>query len=237
MNRSPSHSQPVAVFDFDKTLVNTDVAYHFINSAIKRSKTRRIAFGMLMPVLLPFLLIPKCRIVAVSVMLWIATFPLHGKTARDVFSAFAPRIWRPPINGRFYDDGLAALMAHRKLGHRLLIISGSPQDLVDQIARTVLPEGIDVIGSRIVPFLGGLVYRRYCMRNAKLILARERGLLDDNWDYGYSDSTHDIPLLARCRHRFLVNPDKKTIRRVKAALGDHVNILNWTHTYPKDIKH
>ena len=237
MNRSPSNSQPVAVFDFDKTLINTDVAYHFFNSAIKRSKIRRIAFGMLMPVLLPFLLIRKCRIIAVSVMLWIATFPLHGKTARDVFCAFAPSIWQPPINGRFYDDGLTVLMAHRKLGHRLLIISGSPQDLVDQVSRTILPEGIDVIGSRIVPFLGGLVYRRYCMRSTKIILARERGLLNDNWDYGYSDSTHDIPLLARCRHRFLVNPDKKTIRQVKAALGDHVSILNWTHTYPKDIKH
>lgn len=230
MSGTTSHNPSVAVFDFDKTLIDGDVAYLFMNTAIKASKVRRMAAGMLVPVLLPFLLIRPGRIVAVSVMLWIATFPLRGKTARAVFGAFAPGVLLPPINVRFYNDGLKALAAHRRLGHRLLIISGSPQELVRQVSQTVLERDIQIIGSRIVPFLGGLIYRRYCMGPDKIKLARELGVLDKVWDYGYSDSSWDIPLLARCRHRFLVNPDKKTIRRTKAALGGRVTILNWTDT-------
>jgi len=44
-----SHSPSVAVFDFDKTLIDGDVAYLFLNTAIKSSKVRRMAAGMLMP--------------------------------------------------------------------------------------------------------------------------------------------------------------------------------------------
>ncbi len=230
MSDATLHSRLVAVFDFDKTLIDSDVAYLFMNTAIKSSKVRRMAAGMLMPVLLPFLLIRPGRIFAVSVMMWIATFPLRGKTARAIFGAFASGVLSQSINVRFYDEGMKALAAHRRLGHRLLIISGSPQELVRQVTRPVLERDIQIIGSQIIPFLGGLIYRSYCMGPEKIKLARELGALDKNWDYGYSDSAWDIPLLAHCRHRFLVNPDKKTIRRTKAALGGRVTILNWTDT-------
>ena len=80
------------------------------------------------------------------------------------------------------------------------------------------------------PFWGGLIYSSYCMGPDKIKLARRLGVLDKGWDYGYSDSAWDIPLLAHCRHRFLVNPDKKTINRTRAALGGRVTILNWTDT-------
>ncbi len=223
-----SHGRPVAVFDFDKTLIDCDVAYLFLNTAINGSWIRRLAVGMLMPMLLPALLIRQIRIIAMSAMMWIATFPLRGRSPQDVFEAFAPRVLSPPINGRFYDEGLNALAAHRRLGHRLLLISGSPQELVAQVANSVLERDIEIIGSRIVPLLGGLIYHRYCMGPDKIKLARKRGVLDDYWDYGYSDSAWDIPLLGHCRHRFLVNPDKKTISRVKAALGDRITILNWS---------
>lgn len=230
MSDATTHSRLVAVFDFDKTLIDGDVAYLFMNTAIRGSKFRRMAAGMLMPLLLPFLLIRPARVVAVSVMLWIATFPLRGKTAQAVFGAFAAGVLSPPVNVRFYDEGMKALAAHRRLGHRLLIISGSPQELVRQVARPALDPEIQIIGSRIVPFLGGLIYSSYCMGPDKIKLARKRGVLNKSWDYGYSDSAWDIPLLAHCRHRFLVNPDKKTIKRTKAALGSRITILNWTDT-------
>ena len=233
MSDITAHSRFTAVFDFDKTLIDTDVAHHFLNTAIKGSKVRRIAVGMLLPVLLPFFLIRQTRIVAMSMMMWIATFPLHGKTPRDVFGTFSPRVWSPPIDARFYDEGLNTLAAHRRLGHRLLIISGSPQELVRQVAQTVLEGDIDIIGSPIVSFLGGLIYRSYCMGTGKIKIAKERGVLDGCWDYGYSDSATDVPLLAHCRHRFLINPDKKTIKRTKAALDDRVTILKWTNTKNK----
>ena len=154
------HGRSVAVFDFDKTLINTDVAYHFLNTAIRRSKVRRMAVGLLMPILLPFLLTRRSRSVAMSTMMWIATFPLRGRTSRDVFGAFAAGVFAPPIKARFYHEGLDALAAHRRLGHRLLIISGSPQELVEQVVRSVLDRDIEVYGSQVVPFLGGLIYRR-----------------------------------------------------------------------------
>jgi phosphatidylglycerophosphatase C len=222
----------VAVFDFDETLIDTDVAYQFLNAFIKRSKMRRIAFGLLMPILLPFLLNPKSRSVAMSVILWCATFPLHGKTGADLFRAFAPRFWRAPISGRFYNEGLDALAAHRRLGHRVLIITGSPRQLVKAVLEKKLNPPVEVFGSQVVPFLGGLVYRQYCMRDGKIRLARENGVLNEGWDFGYTDSAHDIPLLSHCRHRFLVNPSPRTTRRVKKALPERVTVLNWSDTSP-----
>lgn len=222
----------VAVFDFDETLIDTDVAYQFLNAFIKRSKMRRIAFGLLIPVLLPFLLNPKSRSVAMSVILWCATFPLHGKTGPDLFRAFATRFWRAPVNGRFYNEGLDALAAHRRLGHRVLIISGSPRELVAAVLEGKLNPPAEVFGSQVVPFLGGLVYRHYCMRDGKIRLAREKGVLNGGWDFGYTDSAYDIPLLSRCRHRFLVNPSPRTIRKVQKALPDQVTVLNWSDTTP-----
>jgi phosphatidylglycerophosphatase C len=222
----------VAVFDFDETLIDTDVAYQFLNAFIKRSKMRRIAFGLLMPILLPFLLNPKSRSVAMSVILWCATFPLHGKTGADLFRAFAPRFWRAPISGRFYNEGLDALAAHRRLGHRVLIITGSPRQLVKAVLEKKLNPPVEVFGSQVVPFLGGLVYRQYCMRDGKIRLARENSVLNGGWDFGYTDSAHDIPLLSRCRHRFLVNPSPRTTRRVKKALPERVTVLNWSDTSP-----
>jgi len=232
MNNIDLPRRAVAVFDFDETLINTDVAYQFINAHIKRSKIRRIAFGMLMPVLLPFLLNPKSRIIAMSVILWCATFPTHGKHPADLFRTFAPRIRRAPVNGRFYKEGLDALIAHRRLGHRVLIISGSPQELVAAVLENELNPSVEVIGSQIVPCMGGLVYRHYCMRDGKIRLAREKGVLNGGWDYGYTDSAHDIPLLSHCRHRFLVNPSPRTIRKVKTALPERVTVLNWSDTSP-----
>ena len=233
MSDITTHSRCVAVFDFDKTLIDSDVAYLFMSTAIKGNKFRRMAAGILMPLLLPFLLIRPGRIVAVSMMLWIATFPLRGKTARVVFGAFAPGVLSPPIDARFYNDGLKALAAHHRLDHRLLIISGSPQELVKQVAQPVLEHDVEIIGSRVVPFLGGLIYRSYCMGPGKIKIARQLGALNGNWDYGYSDSAWDIPLLAHCRHRYLVNPGKKTITRTKAAFDGRVTILKWTDTTNK----
>jgi phosphatidylglycerophosphatase C len=232
MSKTTGQRRSIAVFDFDKTLINTDVAYHFLNTAIKRSKVRRMAVGLLMPILLPFLLTRRSRSFAMSAMMWIATFPLRGRTSREVFSSFAARVFSAPINVRFYSQGVDALAAHHRLGHRLLIISGSPQELVEKVAQTGLDGKIEVFGSQVVPFLGGLIYRHYRMGFGKIKLARERGILVDNWDYGYSDSATDIPLLAHCHHRFLVNPGKRTTRRVKAAFGDRITILNWTDTQP-----
>jgi phosphoserine phosphatase len=60
-------------------------------------------------------------------------------------------------------------------------------------------------------------------------------VLNGGWDYGYSDSAHDIPLLSHCRHRFLVNASPRTIGKVKAALDDRVTVLNWTDTSKRII--
>jgi phosphoserine phosphatase len=68
------------------------------------------------------------------------------------------------------------------------------------------------------------------MRDGKIRMARKKGILNGGWDFGYTDSAHDIPLLSHCRHRFLVNPSRRTARNVKKALPDRVTVLNWSET-------
>jgi hypothetical protein len=59
-------------------------------------------------------------------------------------------------------------------------------------------------------------------------MAREKQLAD-NWDAGYSDDHTDIPLLLRCKKRFIVNPEPASLVKLRNALNGEFKILNWVN--------
>jgi phosphatidylglycerophosphatase C len=98
--------------------------------------------------------------------------------------------------------------------------------LARAICDSVGLEDIVVVGSSLKRARGGLVADQHCFGARKIPMLTERGYPPD-WEFVYTDHHADVSILARARHRFLVNPRRKTINRVTAALGVTPSILKW----------
>lgn len=51
------------------------------------------------------------------------------------------------------------------------------------------------------------------------------GVPDRKWDYGYSDSAADIPILRNCRKRYVVNPDRRTLGKYRREFANDFDVL------------
>lgn len=109
---------------------------------------------------------------------------------------------------------------HLRRGDHLLLVSASPHQLVDAIARrTGFHAGI---GTR-VEVLDGVVTGRldgpFCHAEGKLArLRHEYGNLDLRNATAYSDAATDLPLLAACGASVAVHPDR-SLRAVALRSG------------------
>jgi phosphatidylglycerophosphatase C len=219
-------AKPVAVFDFDKTIVNKDTGAHFIRYYLARDKWRLVLAGLVAPLVAGLFLSCKTRYLAISAFLWLATCGLSKRQIalryRDFWQCFTNH-----RGGCSYPAALAALAKHRQAGHDILIISGTPATLVRQIMRQIAPAEQIILGSKVSFCWGGLVVYQHCYRHFKLAVARAAGLNSRLWRYGYSDSYVDIPLLSQCEERFLVNPSKKTLAKSYRAFGKDIKVLHW----------
>lgn len=225
---SGPHGKRVAVFDFDGTIVSKDTAFCFILYLLTASRTRMFLAAVAMPLFLPLFYPISTRSIAISMLLWIGTFGLSETRTDDLFDKFTNSYFSERFKARFFGKALEEIQRRREMGDEILIISGTPERLVKHIASQFIQGDLTVIGTRYRKFLGGLVYTRYCLGENKISLAKESGLDLDTWHHGYSDSPSDIPLLSRCKVPCLINPDRKTIRRVNKALPIRCRPLYWS---------
>ncbi len=218
----------IAVFDFDKTIISRDTAFCFINFLLTTRGSRMFLAAAVIPLFLPLFYHRRTRIVSISALLWIGTVGRCDARIQELFEEFTAGYFSDRFKARFYDKALEEIERHRQTGNGILIISGTPEILVKHIVDRFIEGEFTVIGTRWKKCLGGLVYTRYCLGKNKIALAEERGLDTDRWHYGYSDSSSDIPLLSRCKEPNLINPGRKTIRRVNRALGVPCRVLFWS---------
>jgi HAD superfamily hydrolase (TIGR01490 family) len=116
----------------------------------------------------------------------------------------------PEIVGRVYGGGRFLIDRHLLAGDFCVIVSSSPQELVDQVAASL---GIHrAVGTRAEVARGcytGRLERPFCHGPAKLTrLADELGRVDLSHATAYSDAASDLPLLEACGHPVAVNPDR-----------------------------
>lgn len=125
----------------------------------------------------------------------------------------------PVIEPIVYDEALERIQAHRTWGHKVFIVSASPEEVVAPIAQLL---GVDeAIATRAELDDEG----RYSGRTERYVYAEEKvaailevaerdGLdLDHSW--AYSDSATDIPMLAAVGHPVAVNPDRELAKVAK----------------------
>ncbi|GAB3402050.1 HAD-IB family hydrolase [Schumannella luteola] len=145
-----------------------------------------------------------------------------GKTP-DEIAHLAESIWEDRINPRLWPETVALAQAHIAKGHEVWLISATPWEVGDVIARRLGLTG--ALGTRVEVVDGqytGRLVGHVMHGERKAVAARELAGaigadLADCW--AYSDSRNDLPLLELVGNRIVVNPD--------AALHRHADENAW----------
>ncbi len=118
-----------------------------------------------------------------------------------------------------FDEALERIRQHQSWGHKVFIVSASPEEVVAPIARLL---GVDeAIGTRAELDEHG----RYSGRTERYVYGPEKEVaiievaardgLDLEHSWAYSDSATDVPMLAAVGHPVAVNPDKELAKVAK----------------------
>jgi HAD superfamily hydrolase (TIGR01490 family) len=118
-----------------------------------------------------------------------------------------------------YAEALDLIEAHRAKGHRVYLVSASPEEIVEPLAEHLGVDGS--IATRAVVddqgrYSGEVAFYAYGPFKAEAMrsLAAEEGLdLDESW--AYSDSYTDLPMLEAVGHPVAVNPDRVLAKVVR----------------------
>jgi HAD superfamily hydrolase (TIGR01490 family) len=118
-----------------------------------------------------------------------------------------------------YDEALDRIRSHQRWGHRVFIVSASPEEVVAPIAQLL---GVDeAIATRAELDEHGRYSgrtERYVYAEEKVAAMREvaeRDGIDLEQSWAYSDSATDIPMLAAVGHAVAVNPDRELARAAR----------------------
>jgi HAD superfamily hydrolase (TIGR01490 family) len=118
-----------------------------------------------------------------------------------------------------YEEALDRIRSHQRWGHRVFIVSASPEEVVAPIAQLL---GVDeAIATRAELDEHGRYSgrtERYVYADEKVVAMREaaeRDGIDLEHSWAYSDSATDIPMLAAVGHPVAVNPDRELARTAR----------------------
>jgi len=218
---------PIALFDFDKTIINKDTGLSFILYALKKNLLRYFFALLITPILLLFFLSNKTRFIGNSIYLWIATAGLSISGVRELRTNFINHYVNSP-EVIIYKDALIKIEEHFEQGHQVLIISGASTWIVEGIIKTIDVPKLQILGSDEQRFFGGMVSRFHCFEQNKVkILDQLLNINDYSQIFGYSDSSADIPLLSICHNKYVVNPTQRSLIKFKKAFKTDVKVLNW----------
>jgi HAD superfamily hydrolase (TIGR01490 family) len=157
----------------------------------------------------------------------------HGKKQSDIVE-LAEGIWEHRIRRRLYPETVELTQEHIRKGHEVWLVSATPWEIGDLIARKLgltgaLGTRIEAVDGVYTGQLDGHVLHHERKAEAAIALAKEAGAdLADCW--AYSDSRNDIPLLEAVGNRVVVNPD--------AILAIHAHTHGWPilRLTPKSIR-
>jgi HAD superfamily hydrolase (TIGR01490 family) len=128
------------------------------------------------------------------------------------------------ISPLIYGEALERIYDHQQAGRMVCIVSSSPEEIVEPMARMLQIDRYISTKARVEDgkFTGELDFYAYGPHKAVAIrsLAAEGGI-DLAGSYAYTDSITDLPMLETVGHPTPVNPDKE-LRRVAGERGWHV---------------
>jgi HAD superfamily hydrolase (TIGR01490 family) len=195
-----SHT-PLAVFDLDGTLVDSDTLLPFLVGFARRA--HRLWPIVRLPVDLSLYAFRLLRDRAAKERLLhsfcagqsLEQIACHAHTFRE---RWLPRHWRPTL--------VEQLRRHQDQGHRVVLVSASPDLYVPTVADALAVS--EVVCTRVASANGvclGRIVGDNCKGESKVKMLEQyldgQGLPPGSFAYG--DSRSDLPLLRRAEHGFL----------------------------------
>jgi HAD superfamily hydrolase (TIGR01490 family) len=133
------------------------------------------------------------------------------------------------IEPLIYAEALALMEQHRSDGHRIYLVSASPEEIVQPLAELLGVDGAIATKAKIDEdgcYTGEMEFYNYGPNKAVAMgeLAERNGI-DLSQSFAYSDSATDQPMLEAVGHPVAVNPDRAL---AKVAREREWEILNFT---------
>lgn len=212
------------LFDFDHTLTRGDAFLAFVLDLLRREPLRVPATLACASLTGLGLLHHTTTTRALSSMLWSATLGLDPRALEQRMSTFVTALQH---EGTWvYGDARRVVDEHKLRGDRLVLVTGCEAGLALRICEAFALGPFKIIGSRIARARQSWLLDNHCYHENKLRCLAQHGI-EPPFDYVYTDSTRDLPLLRNAREATLVNPSKSAERRVLRELGARVTVARW----------
>ena len=136
-------------------------------------------------------------------------------------AAVGEEVWDEVLSLRIFPGTQALLTQHIEAGHQVWIITASPVEIGELIARRLGATGaLGTVAEHVDGFytgrlVGDMLHGRAKAR-AVVELAAAEGL-DLPQSYAYGDSTHDVPILSSVGHPVAINPDARLRRHARSV--------------------
>jgi phosphatidylglycerophosphatase C len=219
-------STQIAVFDLDGTLLAGDSTAAWLRMLICSSWLRCSVTAITLPICLFLVWFSASRRIGASVLLWIATVGYDQELLLKSIEAFVQRFERGERSVRWRNDGLKAMDRHLAAGDRVLVVTAAPVWLAERLlaSRT----DVRVLGSALARRWGGWLIGHHCYGNEKCRTLEQNGY-GTGWDYAYTDSYDDAPLLAAVgKHGFIVNARPGVVAKLTARGPSRISQLRWS---------
>lgn len=209
-----------AFFDLDKTIIATSSVFAFNKSFLGEGLLSRRSVLELAYTQLAYSLsgADDDQMAKVRQAMATATKGWEPEKVERIVTEALTEIVRPTVFAEAQD----LLDEHRALGHDLVIVSASGEELVAPISRML---GADhYAGTRMTRDADGRYggeIEFYCQGKGKAEAVRafaQRYGYDLESSYAYSDSSTDLPMLEEVGHPTAINPDR-TLRREALERG------------------
>ncbi|HEX5488633.1 MAG TPA: haloacid dehalogenase-like hydrolase [Rhodanobacteraceae bacterium] len=209
------------LFDFDGVLVRGDAFGLLMRDHYSRQWWRRGLVVLAAPWLL--LVLPFSRRRALRALVRLGLVGVSEARYRELAQSFAGALARQP--GRFCREGLRALRQHQIAGDRIVVVTGCEESLVRGVLGELGVADVEVLASRLRAGRFGMRPDWHNVGPRKVELLARHGI--DACHVAYSDSRHDLPILALAADAVLVNAAPKLCKRVEKALGRSVIRAEW----------
>lgn len=214
------------VFDFDHTLYDGDSGSHLFAWLIRRSVWRSALALLIAPIAAPMIAFMRTRRAGISAFVWVGSLGVHSIEQFNRLIDEYVLAHKQAIDARVLPIAFRVLKQHIEAGDDVVIATGAPPELASAIFKFVENTPLPVIGTVMVPFMGGMVAGQHCHYKNKMVMIRAAGYKREI-DCAYSDSRADLPLLQAAKSPVVVNPNAKSVADFKRVLGNDTPVLNW----------
>lgn len=223
LNPLPAKQRIAAFFDLDSTLLAVNSGALWIRRERRLNRVTRRQYAQAIAYLLGY----RLSIIDMQAAMRKALQTIKGEQ-EQVLRAWTRQWYYEEVARHVAPGGRRALFAHRRAGHRLVLLSTTSPYEAEVVREHLSLDAVICTGYEVRDHVfTGEPMLPLCYGPGKVTLAEQYGGsngIDLDQSFFYSDSFSDVPMLERVAHPRAVNPD---LRLWTAARRRGWPILDW----------